>query len=76
MIDNFDKNCFDKVKPINIFFCSNSRPGQSNALEEPYQKLERKLRKTTLQGWRQEVDRLRFSIKTKPWLKAMKASET
>ncbi|KAI1731646.1 regulator of G protein signaling domain-containing protein [Ditylenchus destructor] len=68
-----DKVVFDSEERA---FWRQRRPGQSNALEEPYQKLERKLRKTTLQGWRQEVDRLRFSIKTKPWLKAMKASET
>jgi regulator of G-protein signaling len=52
------------------------RPGTSNCLEDPIQKIERKLRKCTAGIYRQEIDRLKLSIKTKPWLKAMKASET
>lgn len=52
------------------------RPGTSSYLEEPVQKSERKLRKCTAGIYRQEIDRLKLSLKTKPWLKAVKASET
>uniref|UniRef100_A0A7E4VDL5 RGS domain-containing protein n=1 Tax=Panagrellus redivivus TaxID=6233 RepID=A0A7E4VDL5_PANRE len=52
------------------------RPGTPNCLEQPHQKLEKKLRKCNANGYRQEVERLKLSLKTKPWLKALKASET
>ncbi|WKX91582.1 hypothetical protein Q1695_009982 [Nippostrongylus brasiliensis] len=39
-------------------------------------KVDRRLRKATAQGYRNLVDRLKFSLKTKPWLKALKASDT
>lgn len=68
-----DKVVFDTGERA---FWRQRRPGQSNYLEEHVQKLERKLRKCTLQSYRQEIDRLRFSLKTKPWLKALKASDT
>lgn len=68
-----DKVVFDTGERA---FWRQRRPGQLNHLEEHVQKLERKLRKCTLQSYRQEIDRLRFSLKTKPWLKALKASET
>lgn len=68
-----DKVVFDSEERA---FWRQRRPGQQNCLEEHVQKLERKLRKCTLQGYRQELERLRFALKTKPWLKAMKASET
>lgn len=52
------------------------RPGTTNCLEEPIQKTERKLKKCTAGIYRQEIERLKLSLKTKPWLKAVKASET
>ncbi|CAB3408546.1 unnamed protein product [Caenorhabditis bovis] len=50
--------------------------GAANYLEDPYMKLEKKLRRQNAQGYRCLMDRLRFAIKTKPWLKALKASDT
>ncbi|VDK48217.1 unnamed protein product [Anisakis simplex] len=41
-----------------------------------WEKIEKKLRKCTAAGYKKELERLRFSLKTKPWLKALKASET
>ncbi|KHJ77155.1 GGL domain protein, partial [Oesophagostomum dentatum] len=38
--------------------------------------VDRKIRKATAQGYRNLVERLKFSLKTKPWLKALKASDT
>ncbi|CAJ0944115.1 unnamed protein product, partial [Mesorhabditis belari] len=52
------------------------RPGTANCLEQHVQKVERRLRKATAAGYRNLVERLKFSIKTKPWLKALKASDT
>ncbi|CAD6197853.1 unnamed protein product [Caenorhabditis auriculariae] len=52
------------------------KPGASNSLEEHVGKTERKIRKPTTQAYRNLVDRLKFSLKTKPWLKALKASDT
>ncbi|EFO21182.1 hypothetical protein LOAG_07306 [Loa loa] len=57
-------------------FWRTRRPGQANCLEQHIQKKEKKLRKRTAAVYRTEVERLRFTLKTKPWLKAMKASET
>ncbi|KAE9419725.1 hypothetical protein Angca_005824, partial [Angiostrongylus cantonensis] len=39
-------------------------------------KVDRRLRKATAQSYRNLVERLKFSLKTKPWLKALKASDT
>ncbi|CAJ0574070.1 unnamed protein product, partial [Mesorhabditis spiculigera] len=50
------------------------RPGTANCLEQHVQKVEKRLRKATAAGYRSIVERLKFSIKTKPWLKAPKAS--
>lgn len=68
-----DKVVFDTGERA---FWRQRRPGQPNHLEEHVQKLERKLRKNTIQTYKHEIDRLRISLKTKPWLKALKASET
>uniref|UniRef100_A0A9J2P4E1 RGS domain-containing protein n=1 Tax=Ascaris lumbricoides TaxID=6252 RepID=A0A9J2P4E1_ASCLU len=57
-------------------FWRTRRPGQANCLEQHVQKIEKKLRKCTAAGYKKELERLRFSLKTKPWLKALKASET
>lgn len=57
-------------------FWRQRRPGQPNCLELHIRKIERRLRKCTIHGYRQEIDRLKLSLKTKPWLKAVKASET
>ncbi|KAI6178249.1 Regulator of G-protein signaling 7 [Aphelenchoides besseyi] len=51
-------------------------PGQPNCLEPHIRTLARHLRKMNIQGHRQKVERLKLSLKTKPWLKALKASET
>lgn len=50
--------------------------GGPNFLEDPYMKMEKKIRRQNAQGYRCLMDRLRFAIKTKPWLKALKASDT
>uniref|UniRef100_A0A915E5H6 RGS domain-containing protein n=1 Tax=Ditylenchus dipsaci TaxID=166011 RepID=A0A915E5H6_9BILA len=68
-----DKVVFDSEERA---FWRQRRPGQPNALDEHIQKTEKKLKKCTLQGYRQQLERLRLSLKTKPWLKAMKASDT
>ncbi|KAL3998442.1 Regulator of G protein signaling domain family protein [Acanthocheilonema viteae] len=57
-------------------FWRTRKPGQANCLEQHIQKREKKLRKCTAAVYRRELERLRFTLKTKPWLKAMKASET
>lgn len=57
-------------------FWRTRRPGHANCLEQHIQKVERRVRKATAASYRQLVDRLRLSLKTKPWLKAIKASET
>ncbi|PAV81937.1 hypothetical protein WR25_10017 [Diploscapter pachys] len=54
----------------------NRKPGVQNALEQHVQKTERKIRKANTKDYRSLVDRLKFSLKTKPWLKALKASDT
>ncbi|KAK0425067.1 hypothetical protein QR680_009012 [Steinernema hermaphroditum] len=68
-----DKAVFDSEERA-FWHCR--RPGQPNCLEQPFQKAEKRLRRRTVQHIQQQIARLRFSIKTKPWLKAMKASET
>uniref|UniRef100_A0A915JD24 DEP domain-containing protein n=1 Tax=Romanomermis culicivorax TaxID=13658 RepID=A0A915JD24_ROMCU len=50
--------------------------GQSVCLDERYGKLEKKIRKRTSKEYHQELDRLKFALKTKPWLKSPKAVET
>ncbi|CAI5438280.1 unnamed protein product [Caenorhabditis angaria] len=50
--------------------------GAANYLEDAYNKTEKKIRRQNAQGYRCLMDRLRFAIKTKPWLKALKASDT
>ncbi|VDN52558.1 unnamed protein product [Dracunculus medinensis] len=57
-------------------FWRTRRPGQANCLEQHIQKVEKKLRKCTAAGYKKELERLKFFLKTKPWLKALKASET
>jgi hypothetical protein len=57
-------------------FWRNRKPGQANCLEQHICKLEKKLRRTTIANHRQVLQRLQNAIKTKPWLKAGKASET
>ncbi|KAI6233013.1 Regulator of G-protein signaling 7 [Aphelenchoides fujianensis] len=57
-------------------FWRNRVPGQPNCLEPHIRTLARHIRKQNIQGHRQQVERLKLSLKTKPWLKAMKASET
>ncbi|KAH7728465.1 Protein EAT-16 b [Aphelenchoides avenae] len=57
-------------------FWRQRRPGQPNCLELHIRKIERRLRKCTINGYRQEIERLKLSLKTKPWLKAVKASDT
>ncbi|KAJ1349088.1 hypothetical protein KIN20_004537 [Parelaphostrongylus tenuis] len=52
------------------------RPCHPDFLEQPVQKVDRRIRKATVQSYRNLVDRLKFSLKTKPWLKALKASDT
>uniref|UniRef100_A0AC35TPS6 RGS domain-containing protein n=1 Tax=Rhabditophanes sp. KR3021 TaxID=114890 RepID=A0AC35TPS6_9BILA len=68
-----DKVVFDSEERA---FWRSRKPGQPNCLEEPINKLEKKLRKNTVSGARQKIERLKLSIKTKPWLKALKASDT
>lgn len=68
-----DKVVFDSEERA---FWRLRRPGQANYLEQSIQKIERKLKKCTIHGHRQEVERLKLALKTKPWLKAMKASDT
>uniref|UniRef100_A0A0K0FY43 G protein signaling regulator EAT-16 (projected from Caenorhabditis elegans ortholog eat-16) n=1 Tax=Strongyloides venezuelensis TaxID=75913 RepID=A0A0K0FY43_STRVS len=57
-------------------FWRSRRPGVSNCLEQHVMKQERKIRKNTIEFVKQTIERFKFSIKTKPWLKALKASET
>ncbi|CAI4229932.1 unnamed protein product [Auanema sp. JU1783] len=57
-------------------FWRSRRPGPNKYLEQPMHKLERRIRKTTVQGYKNTIERLKFNIKTKPWLKALKASDT
>ncbi len=57
-------------------FWRSRRPGQANCLEQHVCKLEKKLRRATAANHRQTLQRLQFAMKTKPWLKASKASET
>uniref|UniRef100_A0A914CKA0 Regulator of G-protein signaling 7 n=2 Tax=Acrobeloides nanus TaxID=290746 RepID=A0A914CKA0_9BILA len=57
-------------------FWRQRRPGQANCLEQHVQKLEKRLRKCTAQNHRQEIERMKQALKTKPWLKALKASDT
>ncbi|MCP9257874.1 Rgs6 [Dirofilaria immitis] len=67
-------------------FWRTRRPGQANCLEQHIQHCifethtipeeRKKLRKRTAAVYQRELERLKFTLKTKPWLKAMKASET
>ncbi|VDN04757.1 unnamed protein product, partial [Thelazia callipaeda] len=57
-------------------FWRTRRPGQANCLEQHIQKKKKKLRKRTAAIYQKELDLLKFTLKTKPWLKAVKASET
>lgn len=57
-------------------FWRSRRPGASNCLEQHVMKQERKIRKNTVDMVKQTINRLKLSIKTKPWLKALKASDT
>ncbi|PAV85653.1 hypothetical protein WR25_08259 [Diploscapter pachys] len=73
----------EKKKQDKVVFDSEERafwrlrkPGVQNALEQHVQKTERKIRKANTKDYRSLVDRLKFSLKTKPWLKALKASDT
>ncbi|KAF7639162.1 hypothetical protein Mgra_00001395 [Meloidogyne graminicola] len=52
------------------------RPGYSNMVfEESLQKIDRKIRRPTINYLHTTIDRLRLALKTKPWLKMLKASE-
>ncbi|GMT00589.1 hypothetical protein PENTCL1PPCAC_22763, partial [Pristionchus entomophagus] len=57
-------------------FWRRRRPGSANYLEEHIQKTERRLRKENAQGYKAKIERIKLSLKTKPWLKAIKASDT
>lgn len=47
-----------------------------SCLEQHQCKLEKKIKKKSIRHYENTVERLKFSLKTKPWLKAPKASET
>jgi regulator of G-protein signaling len=49
---------------------------QASCLDENICKLDKKLKKKSLRNYENQLERLKFSLKTKPWLKAPKASET
>lgn len=68
-----DKVVFDSEERS---FWRQRAPGQLNYLEDPVQKISKKVRKKAIAGYRQEIERLRLALKTKPWLKALKASDT
>jgi len=67
-----DKVVFDSEERA---FWRQRRPGQSNNLDEHVQKIERRIRRCNIQGYRNRIERLKFALKTKPWLKALKGSE-
>ncbi|CAK5012216.1 unnamed protein product [Meloidogyne enterolobii] len=57
-------------------FWRTRRPGHSNIVfEEGLQKLDRKIRRPTISHLHTTIERLRLALKTKPWLKMLKASE-
>uniref|UniRef100_A0A914N1H8 RGS domain-containing protein n=1 Tax=Meloidogyne incognita TaxID=6306 RepID=A0A914N1H8_MELIC len=57
-------------------FWRTRRPGHSNMVfEEGLQKLDRKIRRPTISHLHTTIERLRLALKTKPWLKMLKASE-
>ncbi|KAL7080108.1 hypothetical protein ACQ4LE_000330 [Meloidogyne hapla] len=57
-------------------FWRTRRPGHSNMVfEESLQKLDRKIRRPTITYLHTTIERLRLALKTKPWLKMLKASE-
>ncbi|KAL3102132.1 hypothetical protein niasHS_003541 [Heterodera schachtii] len=69
-----DKVVFDSEERA---FWRLRRPGiQNAALEEHIQKTERRLKKCSASYYKTTIARLKNALKTKPWLKVMKASET
>lgn len=67
-----DKVVFDSQERA---FWRLRRPGQSNILEEHIQKIEKRLRRFNIDGYKQHIKRMKVALKTKPWLKSIKGNE-